>query len=221
MSDLKSIRIANLGRLCKARGWGPSELAAHAGRRRSSYWSDLLRGANSFGEKVARSIEEELQLPRGWLDDGDDIPKMPPTGVVLLRRFDLEAAAGAGRYIDAMIRVESVKVSIDIASRVQRHAGVALASLALITVAGDSMEPTLRDGDIVVVDHSAREVDRDGIYIFTLGQATFIKRMQRMPTAIRACSDNKNYESWDIQNDETVDMHVHGRAVWVWGGRGL
>lgn len=30
--------------------------------------SDTLRGAKSFGEKIARHIESELKLPRNWLD---------------------------------------------------------------------------------------------------------------------------------------------------------
>ncbi len=167
-----------------------------------------------MGDGVARDIERAFGLERGWMDH----EREPcDNNTITIRRFDLEAAAGAGRYVSALTRVESVRLALDLAARIQRHAGVALASLALVTVAGDSMEPTLRDGDMVVIDCSARAIDRDGVYVFTHGDGTFIKRLQRMPNALRACSDNKLYDPWDITDAE--GLHVHGRVVWVWGGR--
>ena len=174
-----------------------------------------------MGDAMARSLEKAFDLERGWMDNlHSGAPCADAEGrQVLIRRLDLEAAAGPGRFVEALAQVDSVRVGKDIAARIQRHAGVALTSLALITVAGDSMEPTLRDGDIVVVDHSARDVDRDGVYVFTLGNTTFVKRLQKLPQAIKVMSDNKIYDAWEITPHDPDDMLVHGRVVWVWGGR--
>lgn len=47
----------------------PQALSARAGRS-YSYWRDLLTDeSKSFGEKIARSIEESLGLPAMWLDE--------------------------------------------------------------------------------------------------------------------------------------------------------
>lgn len=73
MSDDAAIRKANLKRLCKARHWEMADLKAHAGRH-YSFWPALLNGDKSFGEKLARSIEDQLELPRGWLDRDDTVP---------------------------------------------------------------------------------------------------------------------------------------------------
>lgn len=73
MNDEAAIRRSNLQRLCKARQWGPTELHQHAGRS-YSFWPSLLKGPKSFGEKLARSIEDQLDLPRGWLDREDAVP---------------------------------------------------------------------------------------------------------------------------------------------------
>jgi hypothetical protein len=71
MADDASIRRANLNRFVKARAWTPSDLAARY-HGRVSYWRDLLTQPHkSFGEKVARRIEEEAGLPRLWLDQID------------------------------------------------------------------------------------------------------------------------------------------------------
>lgn len=76
MSDDAAIRRANLLRLCKARQWAPGDLANAAGFGRYSFWFDVLNSpAKSFGEKLARQLEESLQLPRRWLDEPD--PPLP------------------------------------------------------------------------------------------------------------------------------------------------
>lgn len=64
MSEDASIRRENLNRL----KFGPKELSDKVGGR-YTYWRDLLTDPKkSFGEKVARKIEEKLELPRGSLD---------------------------------------------------------------------------------------------------------------------------------------------------------
>lgn len=71
MSDEAGIRRANLRALCKRRGWTVADLGAELTWARYTYWRDLLDESSnkSFGEKVARRIEEVLKLGRGWLDE--------------------------------------------------------------------------------------------------------------------------------------------------------
>jgi hypothetical protein len=71
VSDERLIRLENLRRLCAERGLTPQSLSDRIGSR-YSYWRDLLVGQKSFGEKAARRIEEDLDLPRGWLDSVHD-----------------------------------------------------------------------------------------------------------------------------------------------------
>lgn len=71
MADLSAIRRANLKRITEARGLTPTMLATRY-TQRVSYWSDLLSGAKSFGEKAARKIEEQLELLPGELDSVED-----------------------------------------------------------------------------------------------------------------------------------------------------
>jgi hypothetical protein len=78
MNDEALIRLSNL----KALNLAPKDLADRVGNR-VSYWSDLLRGKKSFGEKLARKIEEQLGIPRMSLDTADPdepIPTPQPDG---------------------------------------------------------------------------------------------------------------------------------------------
>jgi hypothetical protein len=65
---LKLVRIARLKELQRLRNLeGPGALGDLIGRKPNQV-SDLLAGRASFGEKVARGIEEFAGLPMGWLD---------------------------------------------------------------------------------------------------------------------------------------------------------
>lgn len=63
MSEDSLIRLENL-RNTKLR---PTELVRRCGSS-VAYWSDLIAGRKSFGEKTARKIEAGLGLPRGSMD---------------------------------------------------------------------------------------------------------------------------------------------------------
>lgn len=68
MADDALIRLENLRQLRLS----ASELSARVGGR-YTYWRDLLGGKKSFGEKIARKIEDKLGLPRGSLDEDSDV----------------------------------------------------------------------------------------------------------------------------------------------------
>lgn len=63
-----------------------------------------------------------------------------------------------------------------------------------IQVDGDSMEPTLRDGDYVLIDENTT-FGVNGIYAIQLGGQILIKRLQfKMDGTILIISDNTKYE---------------------------
>jgi hypothetical protein len=60
----KDVRVANLRKLKLS----AQDLHARVKTKGYSYWQGLLNGSRPFAEKAARSIEDDLGLPRGWLD---------------------------------------------------------------------------------------------------------------------------------------------------------
>jgi hypothetical protein len=67
VADDSLIRLKNLRRL----NLSATELSARVGGR-YTYWRDMLAGKKSFGEKISRKIEEQLDLARGSLDSAAD-----------------------------------------------------------------------------------------------------------------------------------------------------
>lgn len=61
------VRLENLSRIVKERGLTAHDLVRDVGGR-YTYWRDLLAGEKSFGEKIARKLEDRLNLARYSLD---------------------------------------------------------------------------------------------------------------------------------------------------------
>lgn len=93
--------------------------------------------------------------------------------------------------------------------------------VAMIAVTGDSMAPTLQNGNMVIVDTAISVIDAEAIYVVRFGTADFIKRFQRLPSGkLLMISDNSFYK--EIEIDPVTDQFkVLGRAVYVWQGQSL
>ena len=61
-------------------------------------------------------------------------------------------------------------------------------------VIGDSMEPTIKDGDYILTDTSYRGFEVDGIYLIRMLNGLAVKRLQAGLNDVKILSDNKKYE---------------------------
>jgi phage repressor protein C with HTH and peptisase S24 domain len=126
-------------------------------------------------------------------------------------RLAFSAAAGAG----ALAASEQPFGALRFSQSWLREMGLHGADLATMTVAGDSMEPTLRDGDEILVDRSVRAL-RDGVHVVRVEDSLLVKRVDMgRPGRVRLCSDNTHYAPIDMAPNEVI---VIGRVVWK-GGR--
>ncbi|MEE9432739.1 MAG: S24 family peptidase [Sphingorhabdus sp.] len=89
------------------------------------------------------------------------------------------------------------------------------ATLSLIRVAGDSMAPTLTDGEDIMVDASAAERSlRDGIHVIRMDDELLVKRLARGPGGrLSILSDNPAWPDWE--DVMAGDVAVIGRVVWA------
>lgn len=88
--DLKHTRIDRLKQFASSRGVSdnPAMLGKLIGKQPNQVYN-LLHGTASFGEKVARSIEESAGLPRYWLDkDPDNQTGLTPEVVAMANQID-------------------------------------------------------------------------------------------------------------------------------------
>jgi hypothetical protein len=134
------------------------------------------------------------------------------TDYVLIPSLDIGASAGSGAIADGENPIATLAFQ---SNWVRSIASGRPEALSVIHVEGDSMLPTLADGDQILVDTDDRERLRDGIYVLRTDDALLVKRLSVNPATRRLSirSDNDAYPSWDDCDPATVA--VIGRVVWV------
>jgi phage repressor protein C with HTH and peptisase S24 domain len=133
--------------------------------------------------------------------------------MIAVPRLAVDAAAGAGAFDGD--ETGRAHIAFDPAW-LRRLARGAPEQLSIIRVSGDSMAPTLADGDEILVDRGDRaERLRDGIYVLRLDDALLVKRVTLNPAArtIAVRSDNPAYPGWPSCDPAAVD--IVGRVVWA------
>lgn len=129
-----------------------------------------------------------------------DIPRLP-----------LGASAGPGTMAGEEIPSGRLRFN----NRWLKGQGLEPANLSVIEVEGDSMEPTLRDGDEILVDRSPRPM-RAGVHVIRLDDVLLVKRLETGPAGtIRVISDNPAYPRMERA---VTEVEIVGRVVWK-GGR--
>ena len=86
--------------------------------------------------------------------------------------------------------------------------------MSIIRVLGDSMEPTLQSGDLVLINHSRNYIDpQGGIYALAIDGQIMLKRVQLVPSKghARIISDNPQYETEIVPLSQLV---VNGKMIW-------
>lgn len=68
------------------------------------------------------------------------------------------------------------------------------------------MEPTLSDGDTVIVDVSQKHPTTEGVYAVVLNGSVFVKRLQFLRNGYRLLSDNKRYDAIDVASYDDVKI---------------
>lgn len=85
----------------------------------------------------------------------------------------------------------------------------------LLDVIGDSMEPTLKNGDTILVDKTDKNVHEGNIYLVSFQNQLLIKRLFRDVGGIVLKSDNSAYRELIVPPEYMDDFVVWGRMRWM------
>ena len=205
---------ALLERLVRERGEDYSGLSRLLGRNAAYVQQYIKRGTpRRLAEQDRRLLARYFGVDEALLGAPPAEPGEPDAGLVSVPRLDVGASAGPGALPGEERRLGRIAFDepwlrrMRIADRTR---------LSLVRVEGDSMAPTLSDGDDILVDGGdAAARLRDGIYVLRVEEALVVKRLAPNPAArlVSIRSDNPAYPSWPDCELSAID--VVGRVVWV------
>jgi len=117
--------------------------------------------------------------------------------------------------IDTNEPIKSINFNLDwIQSRLPDHS---LEDLNIVFITNDSMFPTLKSGDLLIVDSSMNIFTNDGIYLIESSAGIFIKRIYKnMDGSLLVKSDNNAYGPETIFENQSSDFKIIGKANLSW-----
>lgn len=153
------------------------------------------------------------------LNDLLGVPSAPPSNAVNITpdefaqipRYQVEASAGCG----ALVEAEETSGFYAFNLKWLARRGLKPAHLCVISVRGDSMEPRLADGDLILVDRAQRQIADGLAYVMRIGDDLLVKNVQRIDAArIALLSANTLYPPRELDLENLgPDAEVIGRVV--------
>jgi phage repressor protein C with HTH and peptisase S24 domain len=138
--------------------------------------------------------------------------------VIDVPRYDVAGSMGPGTEPPEMNMVVE-HMSLDANWVRQNLTYTKLDNLKLISGRGDSMAPTIRSGDAVLVDAGVITVEDDAIYFFLMRGKLQIKRIQRGLDGLTIISDNTQYPAIDVPGERESDITILAQIIYWWTGR--
>lgn len=206
-----------LDELIQKRGCNYSEISRLLGRNAAYIQQFIRRGSPKQLDEQDRAVlarffgVDEKVLGASARRAG------PVVELALVPILDVEASAGHG----ALAEMESKSAQFGFDEKwLGRLTSSKASNLSIIAVLGDSMQPTLHDGDEVMIDLADGQARlRDGIYVLRMDDMLSVKRIAIEPQGKRVSvlSDNPTFPSWP--GLEKRALNIVGRVLWF--GRAL
>ena len=180
-----------------------SSLLVQMGERLGVSLDWLLRGVGGMFISGSASDSTNLLPPEV---DAEDYAFVPV--------YDVNASAGPGAYNDFGSH-EAIQHMAFLNSWIHGNLSSSSERMVVIRAVGDSMLPTISNGDSLLLDVSPHFAG-DGLYCVQLHETLFAKRVQRKSGhGYQLISDNPNYEPLKVNEEDEDAFRLIGRILWV------
>lgn len=174
---------------------------------------DMLERDREPSASKLKQLASSIGVTLGWLAGETDIlVDGAAADQIAVPELDVRLSAGPGALVEHENTIGVWQLPRRYLTDEMRVNPI---NLAVVEVQGDSMAPTLRSGDRVIVDHSDRNPARPGVYAIWDSNATVVKRIEQVPYSdppeVVLISDNPHHNQYRILAEL---VQVIGRVVW-------
>lgn len=178
-------------------------------------------GSRGFKKDTALAYAKAFKVSPGWLLYGQpgfeeaerSFASPTPESNDLVPVYNVHASAGHGSFIEE----EEIAERLAFPSEYLRHVTKAdPKNLAIIGVKGDSMLPTLKDDDLVMLDTSKTDLSYDGLFVMRDGgNALLVKRITRASQKDFILIKSDNAAMYPPIERHLSEVEVVGKVVWM------
>lgn len=215
MSTAKENRLHNVRQLVERNG-GVTSFATRLGVRKQ-YVSQIAGQGNEearkpIGDDMARKIEREFSLPKGFLDQDPEQSKESVEKYQV--RVPMLQVAGSNKNQElARFKEDAVSEIVFIRPWMRQHVNASDHDhMNVATVRTDKMSPTFNRGDWVIIDAAVHDIVDAGIFVFERDGVLYINRLQPTKEGIKLLCDNQHYETEVLDKAELAKIVVYGRV---------
>jgi phage repressor protein C with HTH and peptisase S24 domain len=201
-------------------GMSVADVAREAGVNRSFVY-DILRGRSQLPNldkltRIAQVVKVDLEWllsGKGRVEGDDPITEEYHNDFVAIQYAAARPSMGGGAIVE-----EEDRIGRDFHFRrawIRDRLKAAPSMMRVMGVQGDSMAPTLKDGDVVLVDMNQRSPVPPGVFVLHDGMGLVAKRLEYVPMSepprLRIISDNQQYTPYECTAEE---VNIVGRVRW-------
>lgn len=125
----------------------------------------------------------------------------------------INVSAGFGSFNDGVTRPDGER---PYAIQLLVELGVSASKCAVFWAKGNSMYPTIHDGDQLLVDLSQKQITGNKIYLIQNEDSVWVKRVKISWDGVELISDNKEeYPIIKIKPNEAEHLQVIGQVIYV------
>lgn len=207
--------------------WSAAAIKIGLSAQAASNWKK-----GKIGRDTIEKLAELLKVDAGWLLTGnsadniqqtDGIPvvawespeDLDPNTYVIIPHVDVKFSAGNGRLAAYEPSHKDVG-SAQLLSWVHKKK-VSPKNLITVDIDGDSMEPNIKSGSVVMLDKSINtleQIQSGKVYAIRYGNELKIKRLsRRFDGALIIDSDNPQYQREIVEPDQLEHISIIGKYV--------
>ncbi|MGJ9420447.1 helix-turn-helix transcriptional regulator [Massilia sp. CMS3.1] len=231
MATSKELRLENLRALVAE--FKTAEAVAKQADTNAMYLSQILNGAKSstgkargVGDALARKLEAGCGKDEGWMDR----PHGPAALMNLVPgAMPVRAVAPDDPSLTQIMKVKlTVQAGITgfqvepeyydgetqgVPTRWLLKEGLSRDTLLAITVKGESMEPALYDGDVIVVNTRDTSLADGSVYVVNYEGEAIVKRLQRDAGQWWLTSDNADQRKYHRKLCKGAECILIGKVI--------
>ena len=130
---------------------------------------------------------------------------------ITIDHIHINPSCGNGTIVLAEADVTPVKIGREIIKNIWNSKPE---DLKIFKASGDSMQETITDNDLLLIDLSKTDYNNGGIFLLTINNDWYIKRLRlRLTGELDIISDNNKYPIETLTPDTVKELKVIGRVI--------
>ena len=206
-------------------GYKQADFAKIIGLSSRTYW-DYEKSKTDIPTEKLLQIANTFRINSDWLFGNSKIMLLNSENIeaikneksqdvanecITLDHIHINPSCGRGTSIYDDVLITPIQLGVNLIRNIFNANPV---NLKVFKASGDSMENTISDGDLLLVDVSRKDFANGGIFLLTINDEWYCKRLKlKINGDLEIISDNSRYEKEVKHPHDDVEIKIIGKVI--------